>query len=184
MASLRRQDAVSSGLTSRPSLSGQVHAYGQHVRGGVVGVNLPTFVERANPAKPPASSPSVVGVNLPTFVERSWPPSRGCRCGGVSSGLTSRPSLSGAAAVRVGAHSRRVVGVNLPTFVERPSAPPRPPRNSRVVGVNLPTFVERRPPSRCGTGPATVSSGLTSRPSLSGCRWRTRSGRRFRCRRG
>ena len=85
----------------------------------------------------------VVGINLPTFVERGCPSSALMPLPCVSSGLTSRPSLSAAR----GCSSRRLV--------------------PRVVGINLPTFVER---STSPTWTATskwVSSGLTSRPSLS-----------------
>ena len=64
----------------------------------VVGVNLPTFVERGGRhARAPRDVAAVVGVNLPTFVER--------------------PTLSSPSAP-----TATVVGVNLPTFVERLSS--------------------------------------------------------------
>ena len=62
----------------------------------------------------------------------------------VSSGLTSRPSLSVEAEVVAFHGQPRVVGINLPTFVERPQYATR----TRWTAI--------------------VSSGLTSRPSLSG----------------
>ena len=159
---------------------------------GVVGINLPTFVERTQRRIVLKNIRGVVGINLPTFVER-----RGCRRSGgarrtVSSGLTSRPSLS--VACSRGRERRRagVVGINLPTFVERgtPRAAKRCPpgvvginlptfveRSStcnarsweapRVVGINLPTFVERPARRRVPAVRRGVSSGLTSRPSLS-----------------
>ena len=40
---------------------------------GVVGINLPTFVERRTSPLRFALPPSVVGINLPTFVERCRP---------------------------------------------------------------------------------------------------------------
>ena len=134
---------------------------------------------------------SVVGINLPTFVERPTTTTRARRGRRVSSGLTSRPSLSGQSQVdqarqearvvtsrpslsgrfrfRGGPRTRRVVGINLPTFVERRSAPARPPRWASVSsGLNLPTFVERKSTAARTRGTRRVSSGLTSRPSLSG----------------
>ena len=129
-------DAVlSSGLTSRPSLSGKRLLVEDYLALAVVGVNLPTFVERSTCRAPSGKPSPVVGVNLPTFVERN-----------------------DAVCWRVLAVS--VVGVNLPTFVERWSRPCRK------------------------TAHAPLSSGLTSRPSLSG-RLRERQRRpRMVCRRG
>ena len=133
---------LSSGLTSRPSLSDR-YAVTTVTRGEtVVGVNLPTFVERVANFSPATVCVPVVGVNLPTFVERR----------------------------RLGTWSPRtatVVGVNLPTFVERPTRCSSTNARRPVVGVNLPTFVERRLPAWPPCRPARLSSGLTSRPSLS-----------------
>ena len=50
---------------------------------GVVGINLPTFVERARTDEAAPCIGGVVGINLPTFVERQQtPPSLIflCRC--------------------------------------------------------------------------------------------------------
>ena len=111
---------------------------------GVVGVNLPTFVERAWCGRRWASTiAGVVGVNLPTFVERRRSIPRIPTAARVSSGLTSRPSLSGWSWRFSGRQLSSVVGVNLPTFVERVSRSRCSIRARRVVGVNLPTFVER-----------------------------------------
>ena len=208
---------VSSGLTSRPSLSVACSRGRERRRAGVVGINLPTFVERGTPRAAKRCPPGVVGINLPTFVERrgtSCAPTRAPACvvginlptfverstarrrgpsaGRVSSGLTSRPSLSGVCGELCLCGAMCVVGINLPTFVERgtPRAAKRCPpgvvginlptfveRSStcnarsweapRVVGINLPTFVERPARRRVPAMRRAVSSGLTSRPSLS-----------------
>ena len=134
---------VSSGLTSRPSLSVRSAVEGGGSRGRVVGINLPTFVERLDARRGPRSR---------------WP---------VSSGLTSRPSLSGRQPAGQGRCRPRVVGINLPTFVERHSGDVTVDDVMRVVGINLPTFVERRRAAGSRCRPARVSSGLSSRPSLS-----------------
>ena len=136
---------MSSGLTSRPSLSAPVAEQGRQHEVRVVGVNLPTFVERLPPAQGGRRVQGVVGVNLPTFVERRLASTtRFALASAVSSGLTSRPSLSALMPRCVAArHAGGVVGVNLPTFVER---------------------CDRRACHRIGRQ---VSSGLTSRPSLS-----------------
>ena len=86
----------------------------------------------------------VVGINLPTFVERRCALSRALCRPRVSSGLTSRPSLSEHNERRPQIDRQGVVGINLPTFVERPSAREADRTTTRVVGINLPTFVERR----------------------------------------
>ena len=62
---------VSSGLTSRPSLSALLGILAERRRPRVVGVNLPTFVERWSQPWQWSPASCVVGVNLPTFVERS-----------------------------------------------------------------------------------------------------------------
>ena len=85
----------------------------------------------------------------------------------VSSGLTSRPSLSGGPRLLLRLRLARVVGINLPTFVERRRWWRRCRLRERVVGINLPTFVERSTCSRRASPASPVSSGLTSRPSLS-----------------
>ena len=162
---------VSSGLTSRPSLSEvRLTSNAKQVK-RVVGINLPTFVERPSSPAPRPGPRRVVGINLPTFVERlrTRGAARPDRC--VSSGLTSRPSLSGRRQVR----DERAVHVVSSGLTSRPSlsgcngrrhGQPRP----GVVGINLPTFVERRSPTFCARSGCQVSSGLTSRPSLSGRR--------------
>ena len=158
---------MSSGLTSRPSLSGQRLARYDDREPGVVGINLPTFVERrrakssgrASPrvvginlptfverlrrSAPPRSRPSVVGINLPTFVERSYVVRCKQAIEKVSSGLTSRPSLSGGRHMEGGAPERVSSGLtSRPSLSEEASAGRH--ENSRgVVGINLPTFVER-----------------------------------------
>ena len=66
-------DDLSSGLTSRPSLSDVVVRAGRVGVAAVVGVNLPTFVERLDFGRIADGGAAVVGVNLPTFVERSQP---------------------------------------------------------------------------------------------------------------
>ena len=161
--------AVSSGLTSRPSLSGEPVSRLAHRRGGVVGINLPTFVERLSAwSRRSAPCACVVGINLPTFVERRWYWTPAPRAARVSSGLTSRPSLSGVRLVRF----QSGLGQVSSGLTSRPSLSVVAPRGqfeavAGVVGINLPTFVERWWTRRCGSRTARVSSGLTSRPSLS-----------------
>ena len=137
---------------------------------GVVGINLPTFVERTPPQRPQQSPPRVVGINLPTFVERRQTREDSSRVWRVSSGLTSRPSLSVGRALDAAKPGPSVVGINLPTFVERALAPWPHPSDPCVVGINLPTFVERVNRATRTRLHRCVSSGLTSRPSLSGIR--------------
>ena len=69
-----------------------------------------------------AGATSVVGINLPTFVERDTSDTRDVSCLHVSSGLTSRPSLSVPGHPLGDKEFSRVVGINLPTFVERHKA--------------------------------------------------------------
>ena len=164
-----RAARVSSGLTSRPSLSGpddaQAAPASQPVSSGLT--SRPSLSDAAVIRRQQRLE-GVVGINLPTFVERRLGLSCSPRRRRVSSGLTSRPSLSGRTGCprRIGAV--RVVGINLPTFVERSNPAARTPTASRgVVGINLPTFVERPASSAGGRRSTPVSSGLTSRPSLS-----------------
>ena len=166
---LRRN--LSSGLTSRPSLSARTQAAHRRAGSPVVGVNLPTFVERLKARERASRCGPVVGVNLPTFVERANPCGLASTARTLSSGLTSRPSLSVRLASNVGLANGPVVGVNLPTFVERARRRVRPRLGSPVVGVNLPTFVERNAACRVRCAPRRLSSGLTSRPSLSAVWW-------------
>ena len=168
-------------------MSGRGRRHPRTRRPAVVGVNLPTFVERS-PARACAGAPtSVVGVNLPTFVERVALLSSQLFAFRLSSGLTSRPSLS----VR---HGRRFRwdGVHLSSgltsrpslsalrtrrcrrirdlssgLTSRPSLSAAAPdhraeRRAAVVGVNLPTFVERgrSRARRAATRPAVVGVNL------------------------
>ena len=133
----------------------------------VVGVNLPTFVERPRGMRGAARSCPVVGVNLPTFVERHGMSRKGLPAKQLSSGLTSRPSLSAKPPAPPRMEQGPVVGVNLPTFVERPTLCRAARTRSPVVGVNLPTFVERAVAVSVRWRQIVLSSGLTSRPSLS-----------------
>ena len=165
----RGMEHLSSGLTSRPSLSGARRRHGGAQALAVVGVNLPTFVERAAPPlRRVPRPPPVVGVNLPTFVERHNHAFHANRPMPLSSGLTSRPSLSADLLRRVERRAASVVGVNLPTFVERRRRAQPQGAMGPVVGVNLPTFVERACCPLAPADTARLSSGLTSRPSLSG----------------
>ena len=171
MSALVNLPPVSPGLTSRPSLSAGGNQFAPGQRQRVAGINLPAFVERSSAAGRPSrmlvspgltSRPSlsdrgrlqfrqprsrVAGINLPAFVER------------ICLLLCKRFFVKG------------VAGINLPAFVERvydDSLLKRDPGG--VAGINLPAFVERL---LCSYGRrllGRVSPGLTSRPSLSGCR--------------
>ena len=111
----------------------------------VVGINLPTFVERTTRSTSLFKCVAgVVGINLPTFVERHQSWMRATRGRSVSSGLTSRPSLSASPACGSCRAARVSSGLT-----SRPSLSGHPPNHQAQ---------QRR-----------VSSGLTSRPSLSVC---------------
>ena len=86
----------------------------------------------------------VAGINISAFVERRPSGARSRASGGVSPGLTSRPSLSAAQA----RHAAR--------------------RRGGVAGINISAFVERASCGRNSMRAILVSPGLTSRPSLSG----------------
>ena len=142
------------------------------VRLGVVGINLPTFVERRSTRTASPSSPGgVVGINLPTFVERSASPTTADASRWVSSGLTSRPSLSGSGPAPAPARHRVSSGLtSRPSLSVSPSR--RPWRLGRRVSSGLTSrpSLSVQPHDRVPVVEKPVSSGLTSRPSLSGYR--------------
>ena len=135
----------------------------------VVGINLPTFVERA-PTPRPSPSPRRVSSGLTSRPSLSGPARAALRVRlrRVSSGLTSRPSLSAAPCSWVFPHQNQVSsGLTSRPSLSEPTLAGAPASKCRVVGINLPTFVERPRARNFRPSSATVSSGLTSRPSLS-----------------
>ena len=66
-----------------------------------------------------------------------------CQRVDVSPGFTSRPSLSGGDALRLGQAGRSVAGIHVPAFVERWWRSCACSARQRVAGIHVPAFVER-----------------------------------------